>query len=80
MQQGDFRYVSLFRNGRNQAIRIPKEFELASSEAIIRRQGEYLVIEPVAPRSLLNFLKNQSPQDEAFPDLDDALPNDESVF
>ncbi len=39
--------VSLFRNGRNQAIRIPHEFELEGSEAIIhkvRRQARGLPI------------------------------------
>ena len=31
------RHVSLFRNGRNQAVRIPREFELEGTEAIIRK-------------------------------------------
>jgi antitoxin VapB len=30
------RHVRLFRNGRSQAVRIPKDFELEGSEAIIR--------------------------------------------
>lgn len=30
------RHVRLFRNGRNQAVRIPREFELPGEEAIIR--------------------------------------------
>jgi len=33
------RHVSLFRNGRNQAIRIRHEFELEGTEAIIRKEG-----------------------------------------
>jgi tRNA(fMet)-specific endonuclease VapC len=33
----------LFRNGRNQAIRIPREFELPGDEAIIRKEGARLV-------------------------------------
>ena len=41
------RHVRLFRNGRNQAVRIPVEFELPGDEAIIHRDGEKLVIEPV---------------------------------
>ena len=32
------RCVSLFRNGRNQALRIPREFELAAEKAIIRKE------------------------------------------
>jgi virulence-associated protein VagC len=40
------RRVKLFKNGRNQAVRIPREFELPGSDAIIRKEGERLVIEP----------------------------------
>ena len=37
------RCVSLFRNGRNQALRIPREFELAAEKAIIRKEGDKLI-------------------------------------
>ena len=40
------RRISLFRNGRSQAVRIPKEFELPGKEATIRREGDRLVITP----------------------------------
>ena len=42
------RVVELFRNGRNQAVRIPREFELPGSEAVMRKEGPRLVIEPTA--------------------------------
>ena len=42
------RHVRLFRNGRNQAVRIPVEFELPSNEAIVYRDGDRLVIQPGA--------------------------------
>lgn len=42
----DRKHVKLFRNGRNQAVRIPLEFELPGDEAIMRRDGDRLVIEP----------------------------------
>ena len=45
------RHVKLFRNGRNQAVRIPREFELPGEDAIMRKEGERLVIEP-APRKI----------------------------
>ena len=38
------RYVSLFRNGRNQALRIPREFELPAGKAIIRKDGDKLIV------------------------------------
>ena len=40
------RHVRLFRNGRNQALRIPREFELEGDEAILRKEGDRLVIDP----------------------------------
>jgi antitoxin VapB len=40
------RHVRLFRNGRNQAVRIPREFELPGKDAIMRKEGDRLVIEP----------------------------------
>ena len=39
------RVVNLFRNGRNQAVQIPCEFELPASEAIMRKEGSRLVID-----------------------------------
>jgi antitoxin VapB len=40
------RHVKLFKKGRNQAVRIPREFELPGEEAIIRKDGQRLIIEP----------------------------------
>lgn len=65
------RRVSLFRNGRNQAIRIPREFELPGSEATIRKEGDRLVIEPAAPTSLLDWLATLEPLDETFPTIEE---------
>ncbi|MDB5890997.1 MAG: virulence-associated protein VapB-like protein, partial [Polaromonas sp.] len=39
------RQVSLFRNGANQAVRIPREFELDGTQAMMRKVGNTLVIE-----------------------------------
>ena len=41
------RRVRLFRNGRNQALRIPREFELEGSEAIMRKEGDRSIVAPV---------------------------------
>jgi antitoxin VapB len=41
------RRVKVFRNGRNQAVRIPREFEFPGDEAIMRKDGERLIIEPL---------------------------------
>lgn len=68
------RHVRLFRNGRNQALRIPREFELPGEEAILRQEGDRLVIEPVKrKRDLLEILATLEPIEEAFPDVDEGL-------
>lgn len=75
------RHVSLFRNGRNQAIRIPREFELEGTEAIIRKEGTRLIIEPVPPRSsLLTLLAGWTPLDEGLPEIADPPPAPEDVL
>ena len=63
------RYVKLFKNGRNQAVRIPREFELAGNEAVMWKEGERLIIEPVEPKSLLAVLATLQPLDEEFPPI-----------
>ena len=67
------RHVRLFRNGRNQALRIPREFELEGDEAIIHKEGDKLIIEPVRKGKLLTLLTTLEPLDDAFPDLDEGL-------
>jgi antitoxin VapB len=64
--------VRLFRNGRNQAVRIPVEFELPGNEAIMHRDGDRLVIEPLRKRGLIALLKSMTPLDEGFPQVDDS--------
>jgi antitoxin VapB len=74
------RHVSLFRNGRSQAIRIPREFELEGSEAIIRKEGDKLIIEPVRKKSLKDLLITLPPLDENFPEIVDPAVEPEDIF
>lgn len=79
------RHVRLFRNGANQAVRIPKEFELPGNEALIRREGNKLVIEAASTRpakgtlaALALVLEEMAalgldPIDEEFPDANTGL-------
>ena len=76
----DQRHVRLFRNGRNQAVRIPVEFELPGEEAIMHREGDKLIIEPVRKRGLLALLATMKPLDEPFPEIPDAPVKPETVF
>ncbi len=68
------RHVRLFRNGRNQALRIPREFELAGEEAIIRKEGDRLIVEPIRKGRLLALLATLDPIEQTFPDVDEDLP------
>ncbi len=75
------RKVRFFRNGRNQAVRIPVEFEMPGNEGLMRKEGDKLVIEPKkTKRSLLDVLEEFGPltKDE-WPDVTDAdlLPLDD---
>lgn len=68
------RHVKLFKNGRSQAVRIPREFELPGEDAIMRKEDGRLIIEPTAPRSLLGLLATLPAMDEDFPSIEDAPP------
>lgn len=65
------RHVKLFKNGRNQAVRIPREFELPGEDAIMRKEGDRLIIEPARPKSLLAVLAELDALQEDFPPIPD---------
>ena len=69
------RHARLFRNGRNQALRIPREFELPGDDMVIRKDGERLIVEPIAKKlTLLELLATREPLHDEFPDVDEGLP------
>jgi len=39
--------AKLFKNGRSQAVRLPKEFRFTGDEVLVRREGEAVILEPV---------------------------------
>jgi len=69
------RHVKLFKNGRNQAVRIPREFELPGDDAIMRKDGDKLIIEPAPPRSLLALLASFQPLEEQLPSIPEEKPD-----
>jgi antitoxin VapB len=73
------RHVKLFKNGRNQAVRIPREFELPGEDAIIRKDGSRLIIEPAPPKSLSAVLARLLDLDEEFPPIEDTPPDPVNV-
>jgi antitoxin VapB len=68
------RTVKLFRNGRNQAVRIPREFELPGDQAFMRKDGDRLVIEPARDLSLVDWLATLEPLGEEFSPIEDLPP------
>ncbi len=69
------RHVKLFKNGRNQAVRIPREFELPGEDAIMRKEDGKIILEAAQPRSLLSILAGLSPIADEFPPIDDPAPS-----
>ncbi|HEX8555672.1 MAG TPA: AbrB/MazE/SpoVT family DNA-binding domain-containing protein [Sphingomonas sp.] len=69
------RRVKLFRNGRSQAVRIPREFELPGTDAVIRKEGDKLIIESARPSSLIDYLRSLPPLDEDIGFIEDLPPD-----
>lgn len=75
------RHARLFRNGRNQAVRIPREFEFVADEVIMHQEEGRLVVEPVRPSpSLAEVLSKLEPLEEDFPKIVDPPPEPEDIF
>lgn len=75
------RHVRLFRNGSNQALRIPREFELPGDEAIVRKEGSRLIVEPILRRrDLRELLATLKPLNQSFPEIEDPPVADEDIF
>lgn len=58
------RHASLFRNGRNQAVRIPREFEMEGTEVLIRKEGDRLILTPIRKNRMLDLLASWPPRRE----------------
>lgn len=69
------RHVKLFKNGRSQAVRIPREFELPGEDAIIRKDGDRLIIEPAPVLSLAAYLATLEPIEDDFGAMEDTPPD-----
>jgi antitoxin VapB len=74
------RHVKLLRSGHHQVIRIPVEFELPGEAAMMHREGDRLVIEPLRERDLLALLKTMEPFDGDFAEINDPPPPAKNIF
>jgi antitoxin VapB len=74
------RHASLFRNGRNQAVRIPREFEIKATEVLMRKEGDRLILIPIRKSRLLDLLASWEPLDEGLPEGEDLPPQTRDAF
>lgn len=65
------RLAALFRNGRNQAVRIPREFEMEGTKVLIRKQGDSLVLTPLRRNKLRDLLMSWEPLDDGLLEIED---------
>ena len=77
MKQGkETRIAKLFRNGRNQAERLPKDYQIDAEEVFIRREGQNTILIP-KPRSWDSYFANARRLSDDFPDRIEDLPPQE---
>jgi antitoxin VapB len=67
----ELKTARLFRNGSNQAVRIPREWELPGQTVLIHKEGKRLIIEPTVKKSLLEVLSTLTPSGETFPQIEE---------
>lgn len=58
--------AKLFKNGRSQAVRIPKEFRFEGSEVYIERDGDRIVLSPKKKLSWREFFEDLPPLSDDF--------------
>ena len=75
------RRAKLFRNGRNQALRIPRDLEFPGNEVVLHKEDDRLIVEPVARRrTLAEILPGLPPLTDDFPEASDSPAQPEHIF
>ncbi|HEX3673859.1 MAG TPA: hypothetical protein VHU87_06265 [Rhizomicrobium sp.] len=72
------RPVKLYRDGTAQAVQIPREFELPGEDAVMRKEGDKIVITPgksEQKKSVAELLASWEPLDDEFPQISDLPPD-----
>ncbi|MBK1724907.1 antitoxin [Thiocystis violacea] len=67
------RTARLFRNGSNQAVRLPRDLEIDADEVLIRREGDSIILTP-KPRAWEDYFTRGRRLGEDFPDMIDDSP------
>lgn len=67
------RTAKIFMNNRSQAVRLPKEFQFATSEVFIRKQGDEVILS-ARPRDWQEYLASGPVASEEFMEELEDLP------
>ena len=73
MNPSQSRHVKFFKNGGNQAVRIPRQFELKGNDAVMYKEGNRLIIEAHTPNALKDLLAEWEPIAEGLPLFSDPV-------
>jgi antitoxin VapB len=67
------RTAKVFMTNRSQAVRLPKDFQFATDEVLIRKVGDDVILSP-RPRDWKSYLESASVASEAFMTEVEDLP------
>ena len=67
------RTAKVFMTNRSQAVRLPKDFQFATDEVLIRKVGDDVILSP-RPRDWKSYLESAPLASEAFMTADEDLP------
>ena len=71
--------AKVFMNNRSQAVRLPKEFQFATKEVFIRKQGDEVILS-ARPKDLSQYLASGAVAPEGYMDGVEDLPLQERKF
>jgi antitoxin VapB len=76
MSTSAFKRASIFRNGANQAVRLPQDFRFPDEvkEVRIRKQGDSLLVSPVRPDWASFFAREVDVPENFLEQRDDSPP------
>lgn len=78
-KEGVMRTVSIFKNGKNQAVRLPKDFEFDGvNELEIHKEGDVITLRPVRP-DWLSFGEQEKADSDFMVNREDVM-KDEGRF
>lgn len=82
LASGGSKRAKIFKNGRSQAVRLPREFRFSGDEVSIRREGNAVILEPIKrdawPRGYWTRLREMHLEfdvDPMQPSLDEVYPD-----